>query len=95
MLCIDEERNELMNMHMMLARRGDECCQCENVANTNTNCQCDCDRTAAEKLGNGKIGIGNTSTMATFNKMLARGVAEMKKGKVMAKTTGFASLNMV
>jgi hypothetical protein len=28
-------------------------------------------------------------------KIVARGVAEMKKGKVMAKTAGFASLNMV
>ena len=36
-----------------------KCCQCENVASTNTNNQ----------LGNGNIGIGNTSTMATLPKI--------------------------
>ena len=44
----------------------EECCQCENVASTNSNFQ----------LETGNIGIGNTSTLATFSKMFARAVAE-------------------
>ena len=43
----------------------DKCCQCENVAGTSSNPQ----------LEVGNIGIGNTSTMATFSKMFARGIA--------------------
>ena len=39
---------------------------CGNVANANTNSQ----------LETGNIGIGNTCTMATLNKMFARAVAE-------------------
>ena len=60
-----------MNTRMMFARGVVECCQSGNVASTNTNCQFDCDRTAADKLGTGNIGIGNTSTMATLNKLPA------------------------
>ena len=69
-----------MNTRMMFARGGGECCQpssprlrrsgCENVAKSNTNYQ----------LDTGNIGTGNTCTMATFNKMLARAVAEAAKG---------------
>jgi ribose 5-phosphate isomerase len=50
---------------MVFARaivEGEECCQCENVASANANYQ----------LETGNIGIGNTSTMATFTKMSAR-----------------------
>ena len=54
-----------MNTRMMFARAGGECCQCGNVAKTKSNFQ----------LGTGNIGIGNTCTMATFNKMFARAVA--------------------
>ena len=39
---------------------------CGSVANANTNSQ----------LETGNIGIGNTCTMATLNKMFARAVAE-------------------
>ena len=59
-----------MNTRMMFARAGGECCQCGNVAITNTNFQLD--------IGN--IGIGNTCTLATFNKMFARAVADKSKG---------------
>jgi hypothetical protein len=51
-----------MNTRMMLVRAGDKCCQCENVASANSNSQ----------LEIGNIGIGNTCTMATLNKMFAR-----------------------
>ena len=54
-----------MNTRMMFARAGDKSCQCENVASTNSN----------SKLEIGNIGIGNNSTMATFSKMFARGIA--------------------
>ena len=54
-----------MNTRMMFARAGNECCQCENVASANSNSQ----------LEIGNIGIGNTSTRATLNKMFARIVA--------------------
>lgn len=40
-----------------------KCCQCANVASTNSNSQ----------LGNGNIGIGNTSTMETFDNMIIHG----------------------
>ena len=60
-----------MNTRMMLARGEDECCQCENVANASSNCQFGCDRTPADKLGTGNIGIGNTPTLATLNKLPA------------------------
>ena len=59
-----------MNTRMMFARAGGECCQCGNVAKTKSNFQ----------LGTGNIGIGNTCTMATFNKMFARAVADKSKG---------------
>ena len=49
-----------------------ECCQCENVANTKSNSQFSGDKAAADKLETGNIGTGNTSTMATLNKMFAR-----------------------
>ena len=39
-----------MNMRKMFARAGDECCQCENVANTKSNSQFSGDKTAADKL---------------------------------------------
>lgn len=58
-----------MNTRMMFARDGDECCQCENVANTKSNSQFSGDIAAADQLGIGNIGTGNTSTMATLNKM--------------------------
>ena len=54
-----------MNTRMTFARAGNECCQCEDVASANSNSQ----------LEIGNIGIGNTSTMATLNKMFARAVA--------------------
>ena len=40
-----------------------KCCQCENAASTSSNGQ----------LGNGNIGIGNTSTMVTFDNVLVHG----------------------
>ena len=43
----------------MFAWGENKCCQCENVASINANYQ----------LDTGNIGIGNTSTMATFTKM--------------------------
>ena len=43
-----------------------KCCQCENVASTNANSQ----------LGNGNIGIDNTSTIATLNKSTVLGIHE-------------------
>ena len=59
-----------MNTRMMFARAGEECCQCENVAKSKSNFQ----------LAIGNIGTGNTCTMATFNKMFARAVADKTKG---------------
>ena len=59
-----------MNTRMMFAWAGGECCQCGNVANAKSNFQ----------LGTGNIGIGNTCTMATFNKMFARAVAGVSNG---------------
>ena len=43
-----------------------KCCQCANVASDNANGQ----------LGNGNIGIDNTSTMATLNKSTVLGIHE-------------------
>ena len=60
-----------MNTRMMLALAGDECCQCGNVAKSNTNFQCAYDKAAADQLGIGNIGIGNTSTIATFSRLPA------------------------
>ena len=60
-----------MNTRRMFARVGGECCQCGNVANTNTNCQCAYAKVETDKLGIGNIGIGNTSTMATFSRLPA------------------------
>ena len=74
-----------MNTLMMFARAGGECCQppsprlprsrCENVAITNTDYQFAYAKATADQLEIGNIGIGNTSTMATLNKMFARIVA--------------------
>ena len=41
-----------------------KCCQCENVASS----QSQLPIKAMGKLATGNIGIGNTSTLATFNK---------------------------
>ena len=60
-----------MNTRIMLARGGGECCQCENVANTKSNSQFSGDKAAADQLGIGNIGTGNTSTMATFSRLPA------------------------
>jgi len=46
-----------------------KCCQCENVASTKSNFQFAYAKATADKLEIGNIGIGNTSTMATFTKM--------------------------
>ena len=74
-----------MNTLMMFARAGGECCQptsprlrrsrCENVAITNTDYQFAYATATADQLEIGNIGIGNTSTMATLNKIFARAVA--------------------
>ena len=56
----------------MFVRDGDECCQCENVAKSKSNSQFSGDKAAADQLGIGNIGTGNTSTMATFPRLLAR-----------------------
>ena len=61
-----------MNTRMMFARAGGECCQCGNVAKSIG---------ASSQLEIG-FGIGNTCTMATFNKMFARAVADKTKGAV-------------
>ena len=55
-----------MNARMMFARAGGECCQCGNVANTKSNSQFSGDKAAADQLE-----TGNTSTMATLNKLPA------------------------
>ena len=47
----------------------DKCCQCENVASTKSNSQFVYAKAMVNKLEIGNTGIGNTSTMATFNKM--------------------------
>ena len=60
-----------MNTLMMFARAGGECCQCGNVANTKSNSQFSGDKAAADQLGIGNIGTGNTSTMATFSRLPA------------------------
>ena len=60
-----------MNTRMRFARAHGECCQCGNVASTNTNCQCAYAKAETDKLGIGNIGIGNTSTMATFSRLPA------------------------
>ena len=60
-----------MNARMMFARAGGECCQCGNVANTKSNSQFSGDKAAADQLETGNIGTGNTSTMATLNKLPA------------------------
>ena len=70
-----------MNTRMMFARAEDKCCQppsprlrrsgCGNVAKTNTNSQFASAKATADKLETGNIGIGNSSTMATFYKMFA------------------------
>ena len=60
-----------MNARMRFARVHGECCQCGNVASTNTNYQCAYAKAETDKLGIGNIGIGNTSTMATFSRLPA------------------------
>ena len=60
-----------MNTRMRFARAHGECCQCGSVASTNTNCQCAYAKAETDKLGIGNIGIGNTSTMATFSRLPA------------------------
>ena len=59
-----------MNTRMMFARAQVECCQCGNVAKSKSSSQ----------LAIGNIGTGNTCTLATFNKMFARAVADKSKG---------------
>ena len=63
-----------MNTRMMFAQTEDKCCQCENVASTNSNPQFIYAKATANRLEIGNIGIGNTSTMATLDKMFARAV---------------------
>ena len=60
-----------MNTRITFARGGDECCQCENVAKSKSNSQFSGDKAAADQLGIGNIGTGNTSTMATFSRLPA------------------------
>ena len=55
----------------VFAQIGDKCCQCENVVITKSNFQFVYAKATASKLEIGNIGIGNTSTMATFTKMFA------------------------
>ena len=49
------------------------------AAVTNSNFQFAYAKATADKLEIGNIGIGNTSTMATFNKMFARAVARITR----------------
>ena len=58
-----------MNTRMMASAGRGRMLQCENVAKSDTNCQLE------TRLETGNIGIGNTCTMATLNKMFARDVA--------------------
>ena len=73
-------------MRMMFARAGEECCQppsprlwrsrCDNVASLTAKAHGAAAVINANfQLETGNIGIGNTSTMATFSKMFARGIA--------------------
>ena len=65
-----------MNTRMMFVQTEDKdkCCQCENVAGTSSNPQFIYAKAMVNKLEIGNIGIGNTSTMATLDKMFARAV---------------------
>ena len=60
-----------MHPRKMFALAGGECCQCENVAKSKSNSQFSGDIAAADQLGIGNIGTGNTSTMAAFSRLPA------------------------
>ena len=64
----ERRRREGMNCQPLIiaASLMGKCCQCANVASDNANGQ----------LGNGNIGIDNTSTMATLNKSTVLGIHE-------------------